>query len=228
VLCAVQAAIVLVPRRRGLVRGRLGWLGAVAPAAALAAGVAVLRLASGGPDALALLAAIASPALAAAAPRRAPLAVALWLAAWLGHGLVAQGAAVLVIALAAVTIAELAASVAPRAALAAGLVVLAIVDVVLVWGTPQVEPASTALHHAAVPTAAGHPVPRLQDATFGGATMGWLDLVAPALLGVAGRRRVSAAVATGLAAGLWGLLLFVTSTVPATVPTLAGLLVGRL
>ena len=58
--------------------------------------------------------------------------------------------------------------------------------------------------------------------------MGWLDLVAPALLGVVVRRRVPAAAATGLAAGAWGLLLLTTSTVPATVPTLAGLLVGRL
>jgi hypothetical protein len=33
---------------------------------------------------------------------------------------------------------------------------------------------------------------------------------------------------TGVSAGAWGLLLLVTSTVPATVPTLAGLLVGRL
>ena len=40
-----------------------------------------------------------------------------------------------------------------------------------------------------------------------------------------GERRT---VATGLAAGAWGLLLLVTTTVPATVPTLAGLLVGRL
>jgi hypothetical protein len=91
-----------------------------------------------------------------------------------------------------------------------------------------VQPATTALHSAAVPTAAGHPLPRLQDATFGSATMGWLDLVAPALLGVAVRTRVRAAVATGLAAGAWGLLLLVTATVPATVPALAGLVIGTL
>ena len=226
-LCAVQAAIVLVPRTT-IERGRFGWAGVVLPAAALAVGVIVLRAAAGGPHALALVAAVATPALAAARPRRAPLAAALWLVSWLAGGLLAQGAAVALIALAAVAIAELAAQVAPSWSLAAGLVVLAVVDVMLVWGTPQVGPASEALHHAAVPSAAGHPIPRLQDATFGGATMGWLDLVAPALLGAAVRRRLRAAVATGLAAGAWGLLLLVTSTVPATVPTLAGLLVGRL
>jgi hypothetical protein len=58
--------------------------------------------------------------------------------------------------------------------------------------------------------------------------MGWLDLVAPALAGVAVRFRWRAAAATGLAAGAWGLLLLATSTVPATVPALAGLIVGRL
>ena len=226
-LCVLQAATVLVPRRARR-RGRLGWLGAAAPAAALGAGVLVLRLASGGPHALALLAAVATPALAAASPLRAPLAVSLWIVAWLAHGLVAQAAAVCLIALAAATIAEVAGAVAPRSALSVGLVALALLDVVLVWGTPQVEPASNALHLAPLPVAAGHPIPRLQDATFGAATMGWLDLVAPALLGVAVRLRVRAALATGLAAGAWGLLLAVTSTVPATVPTLAGLLVGRL
>jgi hypothetical protein len=221
----VQAAVVLVPRRS---RGRFGWVGIVVPALALALGVAVVRAVAGGPHALALVAVVATPALAAASPRRAPLAVVLWLVAWLAHGLAAQLAAVGVIALAAATIAELASHLAPRWSLALGLVVLAAVDVVLVWGTPQVQPATTALHSAAVPTAAGHPLPRLQDATFGSATMGWLDLVAPALLGVAVRTRVRAAVATGLAAGAWGLLLLVTATVPATVPALAGLVIGTL
>ena len=202
-------------------RARFGWLGVAAPAAALATGIVVLRAVAGGPHALALLAAVATPALAVARTR---LAVALWLVAWLANGLAAQAASVALIALAAVTIAELAAALAPRWSLVAGLVVLAIVDVVLVWGTAQVEPATAALHAATV----GHGIPELQDATFGGATMGWLDLVAPALLGVAVRRRLHAAVATGLAAGAWGLLLLATSTIPATVPTLAGLLVGRL
>jgi len=222
----VQAAIVLAPRRSR--PGRISALGAIVPAAALGAGIAVLRVTSGGPHALALLAAVAGPALAAANLRRAPVAIALWLVAWLAHGLPAQGAAVGVIALAAITIAELGGLAAPAWSLAVGLVALSALDIVLVWGTSQVGPATTALHAASVPSAAGHPIPRLQDATFGDATMGWLDLVAPALLGVAVRRRARAAVATGVAAGAWGLLLLTTKTVPATVPALAGLLVGRL
>lgn len=231
VLCAVQAAVVLAPRRASGQRpleGRLGWIWLVAPALALGAGIAVLRIVSGGPHALALVAAVAAPTLAALRPRRAPAAGVLWLVAWLAHGLVAQAASVALIALAAVSIAELAAAVAPAWSLAAGIVLLAAVDVVLVWGTSDVGPATTALHQAAVPSALGHPIPRLQDATFGSATMGWLDLVAPALLGVVARAKLRAALVTGLAAGAWGLLLLGTPTIPATVPALAGLLAARL
>ena len=216
----------LVPRRsaRG---GRLGWVGIVLPAIALAVGIGVLRAVSGGPHALGLVGAVATPVLAAAGPGRWPLAIALWLVAWLGSGLVAQGASVALVALAAATVAELAARVAPRWSLAAGLVVLAALDVVLVWGTPQAGPATTALHGVALPSVSGHPIPRLQDATFGSATMGWLDFAAAALLGVVARVRLRAAVVTGVAACAWGLLLIVTATVPATVPTLAGLVAGR-
>jgi hypothetical protein len=58
--------------------------------------------------------------------------------------------------------------------------------------------------------------------------MGWLDFAAAALLGVIAARRLRGALATGAAAGLWGLLLVVTATVPATVPALAGLMCARL
>jgi hypothetical protein len=223
----VQAAVVLLPQRAGG-PNRHGWIGVALPGAALAIGIVVLRAISGGAHALALVAAIATPLLAAGRPKRAPVAVVLWLVAWRADGLLAQGASVALVALAAVTVAEIAGGFAPRWSLAVGLVALAILDVVLVWGTSQVGPATTALHHAAVPSAAGHPIPRLQDATFGSATMGWLDFAAAALLGVVARARVRAAVVTGVAAGAWGLLLLVTATIPATVPTLAGLLVGRL
>jgi hypothetical protein len=106
-----------------------------------------------------------------------------------------------------------------------GLICLAALDVVLVWATPSVEQASNTLEHVKSPVAAGTPLPGLQQPAFGHAFMGWLDLLAPALLGVvvARRSRVAAAVVTGLAAGLWGLLFYVTSVVAATVPVLAGL-----
>ena len=226
-LCVTQAALVAAPVKEAL-GGRRGWIGVAAPALALAVGVTVLRVVSGGPHALALLGAVATPVLAAAGPRRAPVAVALWLVAWLAHGLVAQAAGVALIVLAATRIASIAVALAPAWSIEVGLVALVVLDVVLVWGTPQVQPATTALHGVALPSAAGHPIPPLQDATFGSATMGWLDLLAPALLAVVARRRLRAALVTGLAAGAWGLLLIVTPLIPATVPVLAGLLAARL
>jgi hypothetical protein len=219
VLCAVQAGTTLVPRRRATAHGRgLAWT--LVPAAALGGGVAVLRVVPEGPHVLAWVGAIATPLLATL---RSPLAVGIWLVAWLAHGLVAEATAAALVALAAAAVAELAARVAPSRALAAAVLVLAVVDVILVWGTPQVEPASTALHAVRLP----HDIPRLQDATFGHATMGWLDFVAPALVGVVVRSRLRAALATGAAAGLWGLLFFVTATLPATVPAVAGLTCAR-
>jgi hypothetical protein len=208
------------------------------PAALLGAGVAILDLASWGAQALAWLATFGTPVLAAGWGRLAghrhwwpwpPAAAALWLLAWQAHGLVRDGAGVALIALACLAAASAAASVAPAWSLRVGLVGLAALDVILVWGTPNVQQATTALHAVALPHAAGTPLPSLQDATFGRALMGWLDLLAPALLGVvvAGRLRLLAAAVTGVAAGLWGLLLFATSEVAATVPTLAGLLAAR-
>jgi hypothetical protein len=235
-LCVVQAAAVAAPARRARLRG-LGAVGIAVPAAALGIGVLLLRVAPGGPHALAVLGAVAAPLLAAAAGplggRRfswawPPAAFALWLVAWLASGLVAEAAGVLLIAGACLALASAVARVAPAWSIELGLVAVAVVDVVLVWGTPQVEPASSALHQAALPAAAGHLLPPLQDATFGSATMGWLDLLAPALLAVVARARLRAAVVTGVAAGAWGLLLTVTSTLPATVPVLAGLLASRI
>jgi hypothetical protein len=85
----------------------------------------------------------------------------------------------------------------------------------------------TALQAAVPPAPAGRPLPELQQIDFGSATMGWLDFAAPALLGLLVVRRRTAALTTGVAAALWGLLLFVTSPIAATPPVLAGLLAGR-
>ena len=213
-----------MPQRPGR-QGRLGWLGIVLPALALGVGIGVLRGFSGGPHALALLGAVATPVLAAAGPARAPLAVALWLVAWLGHGLLAEAAGVALIAMAALRVASLARAVAPAWSLELGLVALVVLDVVLVWGNRQVEPAMNALQAASPPTI-GRQLPSLQQIDFGDASMGWLDFAAPALLGLLVARRLLAAVATGLTAGAWGLLLLATSPIAATPPVLAGLVAG--
>jgi hypothetical protein len=233
VLCAAQAATVAAPARLAPARGRVA-VGLLVPAALLAAGVLILDFVSGGPHALALLATFGTPVLAAAGGFLRgsarwwlwpPVAAGLWIAAWLAHGLVRDAAGVALIALACLAAASAAALVAPAWSIRAGLIALAVLDVILVWGTTGVSQATNALESVPLPHAAGNALPSLQQATFGSALMGWLDLLAPALLGVvvAGRSKLAAAAITGLAAGLWGLLLFTTSEVAATVPVLAGL-----
>jgi hypothetical protein len=208
------------------------WL--AVPAALLAAGVAIINFVPGGPHGLALLATFGTPVLAASGGlfREStrwwlwpPASVGLWIVAWLTTGLVRDAAGVALIALACLAASSAIAVVAPAWSVRAGLVALAALDVVLVWGTSGVQQATNTLENVPIPHAAGVSLPNLQQATFGSALMGWLDLLAPALLGVvvAGRRKLAAAVITGVAAGLWGLLLLVTSEVAATVPVLAGL-----
>jgi len=225
---------VLAPGRpRRLLASRS--LGLAVPVAALVAGVAVAQI-SGGADFLTALAAVATPLLAAGAgwargwrhpwlPALCvpPLYAVAWLRpeAWAG-----DAAGVALIAGACLAITGLVAGLAPTSWLTAGLVLLVVLDVILVWGDRQVEPTMTALQAAAPPTV-GRPLPELQQIDFGSATMGWLDFAAPALLGLLVARRAVAAVATGVAAGLWGLLLFATSPIAATPPVLAGLLAGR-
>ncbi len=221
------------PTRRATGRS-FSAVGILVPAGLLAAGVLILDFVSGGPRALALLATFGTPVLAAAGGVLGgrqrwwlwpPLAAGLWVAAWLAHGLVRDAAGIALVALACVAAASAAGRIAPAASIRVGLVALAALDVVLVWGTTGVRNASNALDTVVLPHAAGASLPSLQQATFGSALMGWLDLLAPALLGVvvAGRRKYAAAVATGIAAGLWGLLFIGTSEVAATVPVLAGL-----
>ncbi|HZT93103.1 MAG TPA: hypothetical protein VE985_01330 [Gaiellaceae bacterium] len=204
------------------------------PAALLAAGVAIVNFVPQGPHALALLATFGTPLLAATGGLFRgsarwwlwpPAAAGLWLVAWLSSGLVRDAAGLALIALACLAAASAVAAVAPAWSIRAGLVGLAALDVVLVWGTTGVRQATNTLENVPLPHAAGMSLPSLQQATFGSALMGWLDLLAPALLGVvvAGRRKLGAAAVTGLAAGAWGLLLLVTSEVAATVPVLAGL-----
>jgi hypothetical protein len=210
-------------------------LGLAIPAAALVAGVTIAQI-GGGADFLTALAAVATPLLAAGAgwargwrlPWLPALCVPpLYAVAWLRPDAWSSDlAGVALIAGACLAITGLVAGVAPRSWLTAGLVLLVVLDVILVWGDHQVEPTMNALQAAAPPTI-GRPLPELQQVDFGSATMGWLDFAAPALLGLLVRRRAAAAVATGLAAGLWGLLLLATSPIAATPPVLVGLIVGR-
>jgi hypothetical protein len=191
---------------------------------------------AGGASALTALATVATPLLAAAVGWSrgwrwplvpAPVVAALYVLAWLWpQTLAGQAAGVALIAGACLTATALVAALAPEGWLAAGLVLLVCVDCALVWGDRQVGPTMNSLSAARPPVALGRSLPSLQQVEFGSVTMGWLDLAAPALLGLIVQRRTRAAVATGAAAGAWGLLLTVTSPIAATPPVLAGLLAG--
>ena len=190
-LVAVQAALVFVPGRpRRLASSRA--LGLVIPAAAMAVGVA-LASSTGGADFLTALAAVVTPILAAAAgwargwprPWLPALAVpGLYALAWLRpDSLDGQAAEVALICGACLAVTGVVAALAPQSWLVVGLVLLVVLDCVLVWGDRSVGPAMNTLQHS-VPPSIGRPLPSLQQAVFGDATMGWLDFAAPALLGL--------------------------------------------
>lgn len=242
-LCLAQGVLVAVPAVGREPSRRHAALGLAGPAAAMIIGVGTVRLAGGsGADFLAWLGTFATPVLAgvlgwAARWRRPPMtalaAAILYLIAWQAGGHLAEAAGAALIGGACLAIAAIVGPITPARYLAIGLVILIAVDVYLVWGNRQVEHTTSALQQATLPhVGASHhtkPLPALQQIDLGDSSMGWLDFLAPALLGaVVGRRtrpRLRAAVAVAVAALAWGFVLELTSPIPATVPMLAGLAV---
>jgi hypothetical protein len=234
-LCLAQAAAVVLPGRPArlpaALRGR-AW--ALVLPGVLVAFVIALRADPSLATRLAELA-IVTPALALGAflvadHRARPVVAvgslgAVSVGLWLGHGLAGEAARVLAIACACSLLATLLAGVAPPNALRLGLVALVLLDVILVV-SGDVGTTSQALHQAAAPGG----LPSFQDATLGPATMGYGDLFGAAVLGAVltreGRSRGRAAGAVFVCALCFGLLLTIVSTLPATVPLLAGLAVG--
>jgi hypothetical protein len=244
-LCAAQAVLVAAPAVGRETDRRHALLGLAGPAAAMVVGVGLVRLLGGsGASFLAYLGTIATPALAAALGRTANwprpyltvvAAAVLYVVAWQASGHAAEVAGALLIGGACLAIAGIVGPITPARYLALGLVVLIAVDVYLVWGNRQVESTTTALQqvvlpHVGVAAHRSRPLPSLQQVELGNSSMGWLDFLAPALLGaVVGRctrRRLLAAATVTVAALAWGFLLEVTSPIPATVPILAGLAVS--
>jgi hypothetical protein len=245
-LCAAQGLLVAAPAVGREPSRRNALLGLAGPAVALVIGVGLVRVLGGSGASLeAWLGTIATPVLAAvlgwAARWPRPLwplvavgAAALYVTAWQASGHVAQAAGTILIGAACLAIAGIVGPITPARYLAIGLVLLVCLDIYLVWGNRQVESTTTALQHVVLPHVgvASHrsrPLPSLQQVELGNSSMGWLDFLAPALLGaVVGRRtrrRLVAAAAVAVPALAWGFLLEVTSPIPATVPVLAGLAV---
>jgi hypothetical protein len=238
-LSVVQGALVLAPTRAPREDGdRL--VGMLVPAGLLVVGVVLVQAVAHGAQALADLATFGTPVAAGlcgylAGWRRAwlvpPAAAALYLVAWQGSGLVRDVAGVLLIAGACLSGAALLGRFVGARELTIGLVLLVVLDVVLVFGTSQVSQTTVTLHGLAPVVATSKPLPALQDVTLGSSMMGWLDLLAPALLGVILARspgRFRAAPAVTVSALIWGTLLYATPFIPATVPVLVGLLAARL
>ncbi len=235
VLCAVQAVAVLAPRpspawRRVRVRAVWGLL----PLAGIGGVVVFMGNVDGAAERAVDLAAVATPLLAVLgllSLRLRPVAVlvpVLYWVAWQHPGTRAADLSTdALIVMACATLAWGTGIIAPRWALAAGIVVTTLVDVVQILNR-DLQPVAEALSRAEPPRG----LPRLQEARFAGASMGWGDVYLAALLGVmAGeraRRVLLAASVLFVVAVLYGFTFHLLDVIPATVPVTVAMLVTAL
>lgn len=155
------------------------------------------------------------------------VAVLLFALAWAGRGRwPGDAATVLLIAGSCVAVGRLLAAATPLGLLKLGLIALAVIDSVLVFGN-QLQAPNAVLIAAAPPAS----LPQLQSAMLAGAGMGYGDFFAAAVLGgvlAAERRRQTWwAVAVFVAAIAFDQLFRWFDTLPATVPPAVVLLVSE-
>jgi hypothetical protein len=117
-----------------------------------------------------------------------PLAAILWVCAWQLPSIAGEAAGAALIALACLTLAAAVARIAAPRAIQAGVVALIVLDLVLVWGTPQVGPTSAALAAVKPPSPAvlllpRRPLPALQQVEFGPARCVAREAATPPLRG---------------------------------------------
>jgi hypothetical protein len=240
----VQAAVVAAPRRPP----RVPWIErmsgpawAAIPIVSIVGVIFAIRYVSSTATGLTWLALIAVPLLAALALGwaahggrwwLAPLFVPLFLLAWLDRTtLVGEGAATLLCALSCVSLGWLLAAVAPPGWLKLGILAMAAADVWLVLSDLLQTPNDTLVTAAPAP---GSGLPRLQSESFGSISLGYGDLFVAGVLGGVlaregrgGRGQVAIALLTLVLAGLFDLLFFVLSELPATVPVAAALIIAE-
>lgn len=194
-------------------------------------GIAIAPLSA---QALAWLALIAVPPLAAVALGwamqsarwwMAPLAAVLLAIAWADqHARAGEVAGLALDVLSCVTLGRLLVAVCPARLLEAGIVLMAAVDSILVFGNQLQGP--NAVLVAATP---GPGLPQLQSVAVGVASLGYGDLfvagVFGALVAARGRRTWGWAPVVFTLALAWDLLFYVVDTIPATVPVAAALLI---
>jgi hypothetical protein len=236
-LLALQAGVVAAPRAISRMhplrrfQGR-GW--ALVPIGSIVLVIFAIRYVSDTATDLTWLALIAVPLLAAAAlgwamrgstPLAALAAIPLFVLAWAAKAsLGGEAAGAVLSALSCVTLGVLLAAVTPPGWLKVGILLMAGADVWLVASDLLQAPNAT-LGAAAPPVG----LPQLQAEVFGTVSMGYGDLFIAAVLGavLADRRdmQLSAALLTLVLAGLFDLLFFVISELPATVPVALALIV---
>lgn len=238
---AIQAAVVAAPRRPPeipWIRRLAGPAWAVIPIASIVGVIFAIRYMSGTATGLTWLALIAVPVLAAAAlgwamrgsrPWMALLAVPLFAVAWASRTtLWGEGAAVLLSALSCVTLGVLLGAVTPPGWLKAGLVAMSAADVWLVLSDLLQAPNNALIAAAPLP---GSGLPQLQSELFGSVSLGYGDLFVAGLLGAVLARQLRPqspmAALTLVLAGLFDLLFFVLSELPATVPVAVALILGE-
>ena len=238
VLLATQAALVALPDRgvpEPLARfGGRAW--ALVLPASIAVVVAAIALVPDVAVGLSWLALIAIPPLGAAAlgwamhgarPPLALLAVPLLAYGWAQQDTLGGDLALTVLtALSCVTLGRLLAGVVPLVWLEIGIVAMAVVDAILVFGNQLQGP--NAVLNAAVPAPG---LPQLQYLELHYASMGYGDVFVAGVLGgvlaAEGRKQWPVALLVFALAVLWDLLFLLDSisTLPATVPIAAALIV---
>jgi hypothetical protein len=238
VLISTQAALVAAPGA-GIppwlerIKGR-GW--ALILPLSVAVVVAAIELVPAVADGLTWVALILVPpgaalalgwAMHGARPGYALFALGLFLAAVADpHGLAGDGAAAALTALSAVTVGRLLAGGVPLAWLKAGIVAMAVVDSILVFGNELEGP--NAVLNAAVPLPG---LPQLQYLDIHYASIGYGDVFVAGVLGgvlaAEGTRQLPIALLTLVFSAAWDLLFFHFHTLPATVPPAAALLVSE-
>src|SRR4051794_24618737 len=153
-------------------------------------------------------------------------AVLLVLAVLDVHGLAGDGAAAALTALSAVTVGRLLAGGVPLVWLKAGIVAMAIVDSVLVFGNELEGP--NAVLNAAIPLPGA---PQLQYLDIHYASIGYGDVFVAGVLGgvlaAEGTRQWPVALLTLVLSAAFDLLFFHFRTLPATVPPAAALLISE-
>jgi hypothetical protein len=236
VLISAQASLVALPAAgvpRWMRRFAGGWWALILPLS-IAVVVGAIELIPETADALTWVALILIPPGAALALGwamhgarwpYAALAAPLLILAWADvDGLPGDAAAAVLTALSCVTLGRILAGLVPAAWLKAGIVAMAIVDAILVFGNELQAP--NAVLNAAIPTPGA---PQLQYLDLHYASIGYGDVFVAGVLGgvlaVEGRAQWPAAALVLACSIVWDLLFFHFDTLPATVPVALALVI---